>query len=266
MRKALVIMVALTVVGAFAGPAAAEEVVRVAGSGGPMVALRAAAQTFMKANPGVKVEVPESISTSGGIKAAGEGAAELGRVARRPNEKEKAYNLEYIEFAKSPVVFATHPLVKVGKLTQAQVRDLFNGTITNWNAVGGSDLKVRIIARPDGEANLEVIRKGLADWKSLVITAKSKVANTDQEMSQFIGENEGAIGFGPMVEAIDKNLGIVAIDGVKPFEGGYPLYGNWAFVYKAEKMAGAVKKFVDFVFSPEGAAILKANHATPIPR
>jgi phosphate transport system substrate-binding protein len=246
--------------------ATAAETVRVPGSGGPQNLLREAAKAFMAKNPGVTVEIPDSSGTGGGIKGAGEGTAELGRVARRPNEKEAIYNLQYVGFAKSPVVFATHPGVKVANLTSAQTRDIFTGVITNWKEVGGQDLKVRIISRPSSEANFVTLATSLPEWKGLVITEKSKQASTDQEMAQWIAEFEGAIGFDPLEECKTKGLNVPSLNGVKGSSPDFPALNEFGFVYKAEKMAGGVKAFVDFIFSAEGAAIIKANSAFPIAR
>jgi phosphate transport system substrate-binding protein len=246
--------------------AGAAEMVRIPGSGGPQNLLREAATAFMKKNPGVTVEVPDSSGTGGGIKGAGEGTSELGRVARRPNDKEKVYNLEYLVFAKSPVVFGTHPGLKVQNLTAAQTRDIFTGKVTNWKEVGGPDQKIRVIGRTGSEANFDALKKALPEWSGIVITDKSKTANTDQEMSQYVAENEGAIGFNPLEEFKAKGLNLLSLNGVKPTSADFPVMNDFGLVWKAEKMTGGVKAFVDFLFSAEGAAIIKANGAFPVAR
>lgn len=145
--------VAFTVVGVLLLTAAAPggaETFAIVGAGGPQGVLRAAAAAFAKANPGVTIEVPDSVGTGGGYKAVGEGEAAMGRVGRPAKGKEVEYGLEYVPFAKSPAVFFTHPGVTVKGLTAAQTVSLFSGKATSWKDVGGPDEKVRIVTRQPG--------------------------------------------------------------------------------------------------------------------
>lgn len=186
--------------------AAAAETIVIPGSGSSQSMLRELATAFEKKNPGVQIEIPDSIGTGGGMKAAGEGKAVIARVGRKPNDKEAAYGLSFLAFARQPVVFATHPSVKLKGITRAQSRDLFTGKIASWKEVGGPDLKVRVISRPTSETNFKLLQQTIPEWKDLVVTERSKSAATDQEMVQFIAEYEGAIGFNVVSEVLEKGL------------------------------------------------------------
>jgi len=59
----------------------AEETVVVCGTGDSQSLLRRLATEFERKNPGIKIEVPESIGSSGGIKATAKGECDIGRVA-----------------------------------------------------------------------------------------------------------------------------------------------------------------------------------------
>ncbi len=241
------------------------ETITIPGTGSSQLILREVAKIFMKANPGISVEVPDSSGTGGGYKAAGEGTAPLGRVSRKPNEKETGYNLTYLLFGKDPVVVVTHPGVKVKALTWAQGRDLLNGKITSWKEVGGPDLKVRVISRHPTESNFNMVKTIIPEWKGMEFTEKSKLANTDGECTQFVAENEGAIGVITMPDAMEKGLGIPVMGGVKATDAVYPIMVDLALVYKGNLAVGA-KKFVDFLFTPEAQGIIRANGAVPVSR
>ncbi len=241
------------------------ETITIPGSGSSQFILRQVAEVFMKANPGIKIDIPDSSGTGGGYKAAGEGTSPLGRVSRKPNEKEVGYNLTYVLFGKTPVVIATHPGVKVKALTWAQARDLFTGKIANWKEVGGPDLKVRVIARQPNESNFTSIKETIPEWKGLVLTEKSKMANTDPEMVQFILENEGSVGFITLPDAMEKGLNVPVMGGVKSSDAAYPIFVDMALVHKAG-LAGGAKTFVDFLFTPEARGIMKASGAISISR
>lgn len=264
MNKTLVAVLALATLGL--ASSARAETIAIPGSGSSQGLLREMATAFAKTNPGVTIEIPDSVGTGGGMKAAGEGKAPIARVGRKPNDKEAVFGLEFLLFARQPVVLAAHPGVKVKGLTRAQSRDLFAGKITSWKDVGGPDVKVRVIARPPSETNLKILQAALAEWKDLAITEKSKSAATDQEMVQFIGEIEGAIGFNVISEILERGLTPIALDGVAPTDKDYPALVDAGFVYKPGALAGGVKAFVDFVFSAEGAKIIRANSAIPVAR
>ena len=266
MRRVIPLLAALAALVLSPGRSAAAETVVIPGSGSMQSLLRDMAAAFNRSTPGIVVEIPDSIGTGGGMKAAGEGTAIIARVGRKPGAKESAYGLEHQVFAKQPVVFATHPGVKIKSLTRAQSRDLFSGKITNWKALGGPDLAVTVIGRDPGETNFQLIRATLEEWKDLVLAPAAVIAKSDQEMVQLIATREGSVGFNVISEVLERNLAPLAIGPVIFTDLTYPLLIDAVFVYKPGAMTGAVKSFVDFVFTPEGARIIKAGHAFPVRR
>lgn len=265
MRTLLSMFVAATLILAPVRPAAAESLV-IPGSGSMQSLLRNVATAFNQANPGTVVEIPDSIGTGGGMKAAGEGSARIARVGRKPGAKEAAYGLQYQVFAKQPVVFATHPGVKIKSLSRAQSRDLFSGKISNWKTLGGPDLPVVVVGRDPGETNFELIRATFEEWKDLTMAPAAVIAKSDQEMIRLIATREGAVGFNVISEILEQGLTPLAIGPAIYTDLTYPLLIDAVFVYKPEAMTGAVKAFVDFVFSPAGAPIIKTNNAFPMRR
>lgn len=246
------------------GPAAAAESFDVVGSGTPQNLLRLAAAAFNEANADIEVKIPNSIGSGGGYKTVGRDEAVLGRVARPPKEKEKPFGLTHLVFAKGPSVIMAHPSVTITNLTAAQSVKLFTGEITNWKELGGPDLKVRIVTRQPGETNLAMLQKKVPGWADLTVTEKSKLASSDQEMSADVAGNEGAVGFGPYDEAVSNGLISFSIDGVAPDAADYQVTGTMAFIYKDGKLTDGMKAFIDFVFSDDGAAIIKKANAIPV--
>jgi len=265
-RRVIPLLAALAALVLSPGRSAAAETVVIPGSGSMQSLLRDMAAAFNRSTPGIVVEIPDSIGTGGGMKAAGEGKAGIARVGRKPGAKESAYGLEYLVFAKQPVVFTVHPGVRIKALTRAQTRDLFSGKISNWKAVGGPDLPVVVVGRDPGETNFELIRSTFEEWKGLAMGSAAVIAKTDQEMVQLIASREGAVGFNVISEVLEKGLVPLAIGPLSFSELAYPLLIDAVFVYKPGAVTGAVKSFVDFTFSPEGASIIKAGHAFPTRR
>ncbi len=130
------------------------EAVNLPGSGDSQDLLRAVAQSYTEQFPERAVFVPDSVSSSGGIKAVGTGAADIGRVARLPLPEERAAygEFKYEEFARVPVVFVVSSNVGVQNLSEAQICGIYNGQITNWEQVGGKDMPIQVQSRPEGGA------------------------------------------------------------------------------------------------------------------
>jgi len=230
-------------------PLAHAEDLTVVGTGDGVSALKGIADAFT-ATAGVKVVIPESIGSGGGIKAVGADEAKIARVARKLKEKEAAQGLVYTPYAKMPVVFFVHSGVAVDNLTTQQVNDIYAGKITEWKAAGGGDQKIRVVRREDGDSSLEALKESFPGFKDLVITEQSKTALKTAEMVEIIKEKADTIGFGPADVATANNLKILKIDGKTPSDTGYPCFTTVAFVYKEVNNKDDIKKFVEFATSP----------------
>jgi phosphate transport system substrate-binding protein len=265
LKKILLPVLAATALSLLAGPARAETLT-IPGTGSASALLTALGDAFAKAKPGVKVDIPPSVGSGGGIKAAGEGKTELGRTARKIKEKEKPYGLAYVPFARVPVVFAANPGIKVKGLTLAQVTDVYSGKITDWKALGGPDKKIRLVTRPDGEASIDTLRASLKPWADLQITPQSKPTDSENQTVEVLSSTDGAMGFTAYDLATKAGLTVFTLDGVKPTDDAYPAQMVFALVHKEGKLAGTAKEFVDFLFTPAAAKIIKAHGADPLSR
>ncbi len=56
--------------------------------------------------------------------------------------QQKGFNLKEIPVAIDGIAIAVHPQLKVPGLTVDQLKQIYTGQITNWNQVGGVDLKI----------------------------------------------------------------------------------------------------------------------------
>jgi len=244
---------------------AAEKVV-IPGTGASQEMLRAVAKEFMAERPDVLVEIPDSTGSGGGIKAAASGEGDMGRVSRKLKEKEALLGLAYLPFARVPIVFVANPSIPPLNLTTAQTRDIFSGKVTNWKDVGGPDAKIRVLSRYEGDSTIHVIRSNLEGWKELQVTQYSLASDTDQENVDAITQHKDAIGYCNLAQALKAGLPVMSLDGVSLEDPGYPLYTEQAFVYKPDKMSGAVKSFADYLLGSKAQAIMRKAGATPINR
>ena len=102
MKNALKLITIGFIVMALSSFAAAENIA-IVGTGSGMSVLKAIGEAFSRDNPGVTIDVPDSIGSGGGIKAVGNDQNVIGRVARAIKDKEKHYGLSYVPVTKMPI-------------------------------------------------------------------------------------------------------------------------------------------------------------------
>jgi len=225
------------------------ETLSIPGTGDGTAVLRALSATFSMQNPEVKVEVPKSIGSSGGVKAAGTGEAVLARVARGIKTKEQKYGLSYSPYAKVPAVFFTSKDVPIEYLSAQQICDIFSGKITNWQQVGGPDTKIHVIRREEGDSTLSVLTKSFPGFDKIQLIASALTAYSTPETFSLMHKQQNAIGFGPYDVAKNSEVQIIKVDGRDPTFSGYPSVTTLGLVYQEKNLTPTARKFLEFATS-----------------
>jgi len=243
--------------------AVADEII-IPGTGDGVTILKALGAAFSKKNPEVTVSIPESIGSSGGIKAAGEGEAVIARVARDIKTKEQGYGLTQTPFARIPAVFFVNPNVSVGLLTGGQVAAIYSGQIQNWKEVGGPDADIVVVAREDSDSTLAVLRDCLPHFTNLKFSKAALIETKTPLMFDRVEKTENSIGFGPYDIASKSAVKVVSLDGRSPLMADYPCVTTLSFVYKKESLKGAYAAFVQFANSPAATLPIRVAGGLPL--
>lgn len=226
------------------------EDITIVGTGDGTSVLASIGKAFSQANAGLTVVLPDSIGSGGGIKAVGKDEAVIGRVVRKLKEKEAEFGLTYVPVFRLPTVFFVNTGVSVEGVTSQQIVDIYSGKITNWKDVGGSDAKIRVVRREEGDSSLENLVKTFPGFSGITITEQSKTAIKTGEMVGLVNEKADAVGFGPLDVALENGLKALKIDGKGPTDAGYPSFNTVGLVFKEANKQGNVKKFIEFATSP----------------
>ncbi len=238
----------------------------VVGTGDGLEILRAMANHYSKENPAVRVEVPPSIGSGGGIAAVGSGRAALGRVARELSDVERDAGIIYTPIARLPSAFFTHKDVKIGTVTVEQLGDIYAGRVANWSDIGGPDLPIRVVRREDIDSTLVILRATMPGWKTLTITDRSKMALTTQDAIETVRKVPGAIGFAPYSKDLETGLAILRIGGVHPLEPAYLSNNVLALIHMERTITPAAAEFLKFSRSAEAHAIISNYGGVPAPQ
>lgn len=93
------------------------------------------------------------------------------------------------------LVLVTNPANPIDSLTTQQVQQIFNGQITNWSQVGGPDLAITVVSRPDGSGTRSVFEDRIFGDNDAFDAPGTIVAESNGEVSQTVNQTEGAIGY-----------------------------------------------------------------------
>lgn len=244
----------------FPGSCHAEDLLEIPGSGDSQSLLRMFAQDFMKNQPDIVVDIPDSIGSTGGIKGLLNKRYELIRTARPLKDHEQNGTLIEYPFAICPVAFALHPSVTgITNLTSSQIVAIYTGAITSWEQLGGPAAPIYPVDREPGDSSRTIIEKrmeGFARAKSV-----AKIFYTTPETKETLRQHKFTIGFLPKCLAEEMHLTIVSIDGFEPntaniHDGSYPYFSTFSLVAR-EPVSESSKQFIRYIYSSNAAKIMK---------
>lgn len=262
MKRTVYLVLALVMTFSISGVVLAEDIT-IVGTGSGMSLLQSVGEIFTQKNPDTKIIVPESIGSSGGIKSVGADKYKIGRVSREIKDTEKHYDLKYLPFAKLPIVFFVNKKVGIKELTPRQICDIYNGKITNWKDLGGADESIRLIRREDGDSALQALIASFPGFREVKLAEKSKITYTDQETVLLAEQKESTIAFAPYSNLLNRDVTVLSTGEKKPADADYPYFSVLALIFKEANNTGSIKKFVDFVKSPDVQDAIKKSGGLP---
>jgi len=230
--------------------------VRIDGSTSMVNINEALKKAFTAAFPGVQVQTQANGSDKG-ILALLTGQIELTASSRPLNPQEQAQGLTAVPIARDQIAIVVgleNPFQ--GSLAVQQVRDIFQGKITNWSQVGGPAAPIQVINRPPISGTYQMFQSlvlgGAAFGQGPNFTNLERDATTP--LLRALGKQ--GIGYATYIQtAQQQTVRVLAIDNARPADPAYPLQRELFYIYKAPPTE-PVKAFLGFAISPEGQAAL----------
>jgi len=251
-------------------PAAVAEVIRIGGTGSALGTISLLTTAFEKRHPGIKITILPSIGSSGAIKAVSLGALDIGLVSRELKPAELELGLLIASYARTPFVFVAGKNVPVSGLRHEELVKIFKGEIWKWPDGG----RVRLVLRPAADADTIIVRDISSEMSVAMAGALSRegmlMALTNQEALDLMEKTPGSVGFSSLsqIKSENRSLKMLSYNGVSPSaksleNGTYPLSLKLSLITKPER-SPSVRRFIDFVRSPEGRIILTKTGNVPI--
>ena len=220
------------------------------------------AERFMKSNSAITIQVTGGGSGTG-ISALINGTTDICNASRpmKTSEIEKLkerYGVTGVEIpvAKDGLSVYLNAANKVNNLTTKQLKDIYTGKITNWKAVGGNDAKIILYSRENNSGTYVFFKDNVLGGADYAASAQNLPGTA--AVVNAVSKDPNAIGYGGVAYA--KNIKFAEVNGVAPSEqtvksGKYPLSRN-LYIYLRNRPSGAIKKYIDWILSPEGQKIV----------
>ena len=228
---------------------------------------------YKKAHPGVTVEL-ESKGTGTGFSALLAGDCDIAGASRVANDAElkqvSTKNLELNTYMVGSYSFAVvvNNSNPVDSLTKDQVRDIFTGTIKNWNQVGGPDAAINLIIRDPISGTYLGFRELAMDDKAYTAGVKTFTNYTD--IVKAVAADPNSIGYSSIALAKSEgvkaiSLGQVAASPLAVREGRYAYMRALRLYTNKPKETPLAHDFIQFVQSKNGQDIVSQLGFVPRP-
>ncbi len=253
-----------------AGSVFAADSIVIKGSTTVLPITQAALEAYMKANKGVQISLSGGGSGEG-IKALIDKTADIGNSSREIKKEEIALAAKkgvkpvahVVAFdALIPIV---NPKNRVKGLSTDQLSLIYQGKITNWKEVGGDDLKIVVISRDSSSGTFE-------SWDHFVmkktkVTPRAQMLASNGAIVTAVAKNRYAIGYLGM-GYVNKSVKALEVNGIAAtaqtaLSGQYP-FSRELYMYTNGEPTGEVAKFIAFLKSAAGQAIVKKEGFVPL--
>lgn len=212
-----------------------------------------------------KIEV-QGNGSSAGIRAVADGTADIGMSSRELSEDEKKLGLTETIIAHDGIAVVVNTTNPVSNLTKEQIKDIYEGRITNWNEVGGKDAIIIPVTREAGSGTrgaFEELFELLTRDKASTIIDRALVGEGTGSIMATVASKENAIGYislGYMSETVRP----VAIDGVEPssetvLAGEYTI-SRPLLLLTSDSISKEAKAFLEYILGEEGQSVISERY------
>jgi phosphate transport system substrate-binding protein len=162
--------------------------------------------------------------------------------------------------ARDGLAIVVNPQNGLHGVTMAQLRDLYQGRLDNWELWGGMPGSPQLVSRETASGAAGYFQAWV--MREARISLNALVAPSSEAMLAFVAEDSLAVGYVSSAW-VDGRVRAIAVDGVPPVSdavaaGLYPLTRTHVIVTMAEP-EGAQRDFVQWLLGPGGQKVLQAH-------
>ena len=159
------------------------------------------------------------------------------------------------------LAFITNPKNPIPSLTLEQVKKIYDGNITNWKDVGGSDSAIVVVGRDSASGSRDFMTSSVMKNADYIKTQLEK--NSNGAVQQTIAQTQNAIGYVGLgyidssVHAVPISVnGTTITPSIETVKAGtYPLARPLYLLTKGQP-TGDETSFLAFIDSPDGQKLI----------
>ncbi|ACK65742.1 phosphate-binding protein PstS-like protein [Rippkaea orientalis PCC 8801] len=182
---------------------------------------------------------------------------DIAAISRPLTASEQAQGLVAIPMTQDAiaiVVAINNPFRK--GLTETQIRQIFQGKITDWAKLGGLPTKIRVINRPAVSGTHQTFRELVLKGENFGNTPNITTMDRDATTPILQALRKDGISYATASQVINQQtVRIVPINGLTPEATSYPYQRSLYYVYK-QPPNEAVKAFLGYATSPSGQQMI----------
>jgi phosphate transport system substrate-binding protein len=145
----------------------------------------------------------------------------------------------------------------VTNLTSDQLKGIYSGKTKNWSALGGPNLAIVPVSRPAGSGTRVTFETYILGGKESI--SGNPVANSSGDVSNTVGQTDGAVSYIASDYAKKNNLTVVKVDGNDDSDANVQnntyKFWNIEHMYTKGAASGLAQSFIAYVKSPDTASI-----------
>ncbi|GAB4379450.1 MAG: PstS family phosphate ABC transporter substrate-binding protein [Elainellaceae cyanobacterium] len=158
-----------------------------------------------------------------------------------------------------------------GGLTLDQLKQIFQGQITNWSQVGGPDAPIRVINRSPDSGSYTLFQDIVLLGQAFAADSQNFTTAQQDETTpllQALGSDGITYSTVQQVEN-QQTIRLVPIEGISPSDrnavktGSYPI-SRVVYLAVPQQTSPAVKAFVDLALSPQGQQLVQRVGFVPL--
>jgi phosphate transport system substrate-binding protein len=222
-----------------------------------------------EAKTGTHIELQGGGATKG-IRGVSKGTINIGGACRASMEfNNKERYVKQVPVAWDAIVFAVHKNNPIDNITMKQVRDIYEGKITNWSQLGGKDAPIDLFVRASKISGVgQTLRELVFHDTEKEFTSKAHVVRSSGPAEKAVEKTITAMTATGVSSAKRRNVKIISVEGHQPsYEnikaGKYMLYRPLYLVTKLNVTNSLVKDFIKYATSEEGKKIIRRAGTVP---
>ena len=250
-----------------AGPSAAQDTLRIGGTGTAIGMLQQVGAEFTAATGG-KLEVVTSLGSNGAIRALADGMLDIAVPARPLKTDETAAGLRQVAVLRTAYVIATSRFSAAG-LKSTDLAKIFAAERPTWD----DGTPIRIILRPRSDTDTALLGELFAGMTEAIESTRRRAevptAATDQDNVALADRTEGSLVGTTMsqIKTEHRNLHVVPLDGVAPtlanFESGSYRFAKHLYFIVPRASSAEAQRFMEFMRSARGVTALRETEILP---